>query len=190
MDQMMNHDTLKSNAHQSEAVAQVITNPYVLNDYEQQIVTLWNKGFSASVIATQLGKNRNIIIGKVWRMRQKGIDIKEHERPTGQLRVKKEPKVRIKKLASLPLFDFKPPKPLPEIKQSNEAKPLNVSFGELKNNSCRYVVNNGRPENFIFCGALKERGSYCEAHALICYIPSKPPARKQHNPIAQQRYYR
>lgn len=185
MDQMKNHVIPKNNVRQSEAATQATTKSYVLDDYEKKIVSMWNTGFSAAQIALAVGKNRNMVIGKVWRMRQKGVVLHFHERPKSNkpntVRVKRTER---RKKSVLPLFDFKPPpKPV-------EAKPLNISFWQLKNNSCRYVTNEGRPENFLFCGAPKERGSYCEAHAKICFAPPKTPAPMQRSPIAQRRYYR
>lgn len=196
MDQTMKEETQSNNGHQSEAVTRTSTKPYILNEYEQKIVDLWNAKFPSSEIAKALGKTRNTIVGKVWRLRRRGIEFAHHpikgENPKPK-KVVKSPRVRsTNPIASLTFknkndvnqrYKFVP-------REAVEAKPLNIGFWKLKANSCRYVMNDGMPENFIFCGAPKERGSYCEAHALICYAPPKIPEQKPRNPNGQRSHYR
>lgn len=40
---------------------------------------------------------------------------------------------------------------------------------ELTHDACRYIVDNGTH----YCGAKRERGSYCAEHARMCYVASK-----------------
>lgn len=179
----MKTDSNPNNVRQSEAA--ITTNGRVLDDYESQIVKLWNEGKSASDVARLLGKTRNAIMGKIWRLRNWGAKIEQHKRSnTRGLSAKSKRPYNARR--SAPLLDilFKQVKSekIKEVAVRQEtiiAKSLNIRFSDLKNSSCRYVVNDGLPENFIFCGAPKERGSYCEAHALICYIPPKDVRSKQ-----------
>lgn len=170
----------------------------MFDDYEKKIIELWKQGYSTSMIAAAVGKTKNMICGKVFRMREKGIDLKPRaivtkvKTDTGAEKVLHRQSTTSKPKIDL-VFKKKTEeriKPIIVMKDKPSAKPRNIKFKNLVSSSCRYVINDGRPENFIFCGAPKERGSYCEAHATICYIPSKPPARKQHNPNGQPRYYR
>lgn len=170
----------------------------MLNEFERKIVELWKENYSTAMIGEKLGVTKNIICGRVFRMRARGVDLPPRAiiTPSASTTEKRRPYNR-KKIVTAPLIDliFKKQKeekvrPIIVVKEAPLAKPNNIKFKQLTAKSCRYVVNDGRPENFIFCGAPKERGAYCEAHALICYAPSKPPERKQHNPNAQQRYYR
>lgn len=189
MDQTMKADTQANNAPRSEAEGTLIIKNYVLNDYEAKIIELWNSGKSAAQIGAVLKVSRNVIIGKIWRLRRKGVSTSEHVRPKST-----EPRVRTpreRKPKPLGLL-FKQPRPRTALAETVApvANSKNIKFRQLKNNSCRYVTNDGRPENFLFCGAPKERGPYCEAHALICYVPPRSPERKQHNPNGMQRYYR
>lgn len=187
----MKTDSTKSSARPSEAV--IIIRDRTLNDYEAKLVKLWNEGKSAGEIAKELHVTRNTIMGKIWRLRNKGVGIEKHERTNTRGKDKK-PRVR---RSPAPLLDliFKRQKEekIGEVIKHEEpfiTNSLNIRFKDLRNHSCRYVINDGRPENFIFCGAPKERGAYCEAHASICYTPPRLPVRSQHNPSAPQRYYR
>jgi hypothetical protein len=45
-----------------------------------------------------------------------------------------------------------------------------LSFSQLRKNSCRFVLNDGKPSSFLFCSApMKAGSSYCEEHHKICY---------------------
>lgn len=155
----------------------------MLSAFESRILELWNKNLSTSIIAAELGVTKNVICGRAFRMRERGVDIQP--RAIGNQGPHKSRQIRgvngaeiisIRPKKEAPLLDWinqtseKKNKPLPEIKEAPTAKPLNIRFKDLTANSCRYVVNDGRPENFIFCGAPKERGPYCGAHAALCYI--------------------
>lgn len=169
-----------------------------MDDYEKKIIELWNKGYSTAMIAAEVGKTKNMICGKVFRMREKGFDLSPRAEITKIKTETGKEKVAHRRLTmDQPLLGlvFKKKteervKPVVIIKDPPSAKPRNIKFKNLTSKSCRYVVNDGRPENFIFCGAPKERGPYCEAHALICYVQPKTLAKTQRNPNGQQRYYR
>lgn len=153
----------------------------MLSDYEKKILELWNQNLSTALIAAELKVTKNMICGQVYRMRERGVKIERRATVTSgshrerQMRgIYGEEIVSAKPQRDAPLLDWmlkkeKTSKPLPEMKISDEANPLNIKFWDLTADSCRYVMNDGRPENFIFCGAPKERGAYCEAHAKICF---------------------
>ena len=45
-----------------------------------------------------------------------------------------------------------------------------LNFDQLRKNSCRFVLNDGKPSSFLFCSApMKAGSSYCEEHHKICY---------------------
>lgn len=46
---------------------------------------------------------------------------------------------------------------------------------ELKPTSCRYVLNEGNPASYIFCGKPKAASSYCAEHYRLCYVPGSAP---------------
>lgn len=152
-----------------------------MSDLEKKILELWNIGYSTAKIAAAIGVSKNSICGKIFRMREKGIEIPPKKPTVKEKSIVpraagiRKPRVRFK----TPFIDgFDKAKkftPKPSKPASNS---LNIGFWKLKSNSCRYVVNEGIAENFIFCGAPRERGPYCESHAFICYAPPKVPNKE------------
>ena len=44
-----------------------------------------------------------------------------------------------------------------------------VKFDKLTPKLCRFVLNDGPPENFLFCGQPKKGRAYCKDHEALCY---------------------
>lgn len=159
-----------------------------MNDREEKILALWKQGYSTAMIAKTMEISKNAICGAIFRMRERGVDIPKRGSHTPGLITVRPPKVakpkserpkregygpRFHRLFERAVDTDSPPKiakkPIPKPTQKN------VGFWRLTAQSCRYVVNDGRPEQFIFCGAPQERGPYCAEHAAICYMPPKVP---------------
>jgi hypothetical protein len=163
-----------------------------MEDIDEKMIELWQTGLPASQIANALGITRNSVAGKLHRFKisgrieKKNIDtrllaIKEQVRKSdtnrsAELTKQKIPEVSLYKIEDklIPLakvnaepvgklvnFVFHKEVPAP-VKGS-------IKFADLTSKSCRYVVNSGDIKDFLFCGKLKERGSYCEEHAKLCY---------------------
>jgi len=130
-----------------------------MNDIEKKILELWNQGVTTAQIGSAVNKTKGSVCGLLWRMRRRGLII-----PTRQ-QIKTTDEFREKRAKQ---HEQKIPIP-PES--------LNIGFWNLTSQSCRYVVNEGRAEHYIFCGAPKERGSYCKAHAEICFAPPRIPEK-------------
>lgn len=161
---------------------------------DEKILELWKLGYTTSRIAAALNTSKNSVCGRIFRMREKGIQIppkrstKEVLVPRKKVERKVEPKIakpftapKRSNLTGLHLVSKKPSKPISEVTKFTRGSAkdsLNIGFWKLKKTSCRYVVNDGRPEQFIFCGASQERGPYCAEHAAICYMPPKVPTKE------------
>lgn len=140
-----------------------------MNAIEEKIIQLWTEGLSTAKIAAEIGMSKNSVCGRIFRMRERGVTIppkkigQRDTAPKPRVQGVRKPRVRLK----TPFIDgFDKAK---RFQPKQAAHSLNIGFWKLKSDSCRYVVNDGRPENFIFCGAPRERGPYCEEHAKICY---------------------
>ena len=48
-----------------------------------------------------------------------------------------------------------------------------LRIDELRYSSCRYIISLETAVSVRYCGHEKERGSYCAAHADLCYLPRK-----------------
>lgn len=44
-----------------------------------RLIALWNEGKSASAIGTEMGISRNAVLGRIYRLRGQGMQIKQHE---------------------------------------------------------------------------------------------------------------
>lgn len=147
-----------------------------MNDIEKKILELWNQGITTAKIGAEIGKTKGSVCGLLWRMRQRGLIIptRQNIKPSDEFREKRaekrEQKARFKQNGQ--------PDLLKRFDQPIPPESLNIGFWKLTAHSCRYVVNDGRPEQYIFCGAPKVRGAYCKTHAEICFEPPKIPEKR------------
>lgn len=147
-----------------------------MNDIEKKILELWNQGITTAKIGAAIGKTKGSVCGMLWRMRHRGLIIptRQQIKSSDEFREKRaiqhEQKAKFKSKGQPDLLE-KFVKPIPPDS-------LNIGFWKLTAESCRYVVNDGRPEQYIFCGAPKVRGAYCKAHADICFEPPRIPEKR------------
>lgn len=166
-----------------------------MNNIEQKIIELWTLGHTTARIASIIGISKNSVCGRIFRMRERGVTIppkrstKEIIVPKKQAERMRAPQVKRVAMTGQHLASKPVKKTSPEVAKYTRGSAkdsLNIKFWKLKPESCRYVVNDGRPENFIFCGAPKERGPYCAEHAAICYnVPSYEQRREMKRTAAR-----
>ena len=129
-------------------------------EQDATLIKLWEEGKSASTIAAAIGGTitRNSVIGRAHRLRQKGINLKEHERPKGSRIPSRRPRERIIKL----VYSRPKPKPLADTLEGS------VPFDERT--GCKWPVTQEGPHRF--CNRTPGDGSpYCEGHAVRAYLP-------------------
>jgi len=147
-----------------------------------KILQMYKHGDSASQIATALGNGltRNAIIGKLNRLRDKGLrpeltlGVISFKRAQGQ----KINRVNATKMA-LPypvkpiLFKF--PKPIPKPKPTQEVVMVREPTGEhaanltyLRRGGCKWITEDfemGHADDALMCGEIRQDGSsYCAHH--------------------------
>ena len=169
-----------------------------------KVVALWNKGLTTREMGTELGLTKNAVCGLLKRMRDAGVALKPRTPappaapPTKKRTVAKTapnvislPVVQTARKAVkepvvkgvqqvLPFVEFAPKPIEPPASQKSRN---GIRFMQLRSSSCRYVVSGKEPENFLFCGDPKERGSYCAEHAQLCYVPLSRHARRDDRPF-------
>jgi GcrA cell cycle regulator len=151
-----------------------------------QMVQLYLDGNSATEIARIIGApTRNMICGKIHRMKQRGaIDTaKRIYRPTISV-----PKIKLWKAPKAQAI-----KPRPISKQEVVAMVVNneprglyaATLTRIKPNGCKYISDNlssGDMDQAIMCGDPKIEGSsYCAHHKKICYSDLTPAEYKRKN---------
>lgn len=171
---------------------------------KEEVIRMWNEGSTGLQIAEAMGTTRSAIMGMLYRLRGKGL-IKYRPRPTAEERKKQKVKsVTVAPILTAAPADTLPPEPatpepssnvvygpwrlpdpepsMPEIEPEEEVAPVSERNGmtllELKADSCRYITKVGVGLSTIYCGAPAERGAYCAAHALRCYVQPKEHKRK------------
>lgn len=166
----------------------------ITDEEEKLIIKLWKERKTGSEIGAALGRSRNSIMGKLNRLRAKGVITLL---PEGEARFKPKgkptvapPPVNVKKVPSMPkmprlVTETTTTEPAPVEKlfvpppvQEEPVEP--IKFAALKPMSCRYVVNGRRAEEFLFCGRRKEVRSYCKDHAALIYVRVE---KRRPNPV-------
>jgi len=138
-------------------------------------VQLWNEGKTGLQMAEELGTTRSAVLGRAARMQAKGLLSKRidkaarvdkiPEQPAEVIMPKRKPVVEPAAPVLRLVWPVDPVVPEPPDVEDN--KPIGLM--DLKHSSCRFVVTNEDPQNALYCGRPKARGSYCADHAKLCY---------------------
>lgn len=138
-----------------------------LTERDKLVLSLWKKGLTGSQIGEKIGTTRSAILGLINRLRAAGYVEYRAKNPRPKKDTPPKPrKAPEKKLDQFErLMSFAPPL-IPEPVQE-PSRPLTIM--ELTRRSCRYILNDGKPSSFLYCGKTTERGSYCRDHHKICF---------------------
>jgi len=140
---------------------------YELSDIDKGIIRLWEQGFSGSHIAKELYVTRNVVMGRVHRMRKGGINLDSRTiTPTTLIPPKR---------------NYRKPYPAPKPEPVQAPRTQGVRFIDLQFGDCKYVMNDGPASSFIFCGIPAKDRSYCEEHRKVCYVP--PEGRRKRKAV-------
>ena len=139
-------------------------------EMSNKIVVMWNEGITSGEIAKELGVTRNVVIGRVSRLRKNGVTLRSLQKikPSTKREVKtrmgwvmkRQPKPKNAPVISLDQFTFDSPPPVQR-----------VDITQLTSLSCRYILDQDPKRGALYCGDTRHYRSYCEAHAKMCYVP-------------------
>jgi len=117
----------------------------------EKLVELWNVGLTGGEIAAHFKITRNMVMGKIHRLKKDGFVFKAHDNSTVTL----------------------PPKPNVEKIYPNKIFFCETTLEFIDAHGCRYIINADPP--FLYCGQPQREGSpYCDDHhAIVC----RPPPR-------------
>lgn len=147
----------------------------------ERLRQFWLEGYSASVIAIDLGITRNMVLGKVHRMRAKGelpqtLRAKTPDPNSGRTRKRKRAEANKRKRRK-PCADHKikfvggdgntqKPKTEKRLKHVSTCDPKWIT--ELTHGECKFGVYTGKRQ--LFCAEVAEPGRpYCAHHMAIAY---------------------
>jgi hypothetical protein len=118
---------------------------------------LFDQGLSFTLMARRLGRNRNQVMGKVYRQGWERAGTRRAVIHRQQREPRKPPSAEAVALTLTPYIDH------------------GLSLTDLKSCSCRYAIGEAA-DGFRFCGEKKRDGSpYCPDHHLRCYVERKTP---------------
>ena len=150
-----------------------------LPEAAEKAASLWKSGLAASLIAVQLEKTRNAVIGKIHRMGLKNTD-----RPP-ESRVRKKPV--FKPRAEKPAVQVAAFVPVPEdpelITDPDRIHPDDAAIPEsqrrqiweLTSQTCKFPVGRpGAPDFFCCAAPVLEGYIYCSNHCARAYRPAEP----------------
>jgi hypothetical protein len=136
------------------------------------MIAKWLRKLSTGLIADRLGRTKNSVIGRIWRLKLSGHrswqPAKCRPRPQRPLASKPEapimPPSRKEKSAPKP-----PQAPPPEAIWNALEGITPVTFMDLETEHCRWPVTGG------FCGCQKDDdSSYCSTHRALASHPAAP----------------
>jgi GcrA cell cycle regulator len=133
----------------------------------EQLKKLWEAGYTASNIATELGGiTRNAVIGKAHRLGLSGrMKSKSKVSSVSIVRKRKMPVNKNSKIIEL----------------TTSVEPMNpTSFADIKDGLCRWPLGEPEDSDFKFCGRKCAEGMiYCTEHHSLAYQPLNQTRQKR-----------
>ncbi len=142
----------------------------------EKVSALWKSGLAASLIAEELGRTRNAVIGKIHRM-----GLCNASRPQ-EIRIRKKPVYRPR--PKNPRAAFTPaPEDRSLIANPDRLHPFDAAIPkkqrrqtwELTGKTCKFPVGVPGDVGFFHCGGTSLTGfPYCSDHCARAFAPTQP----------------
>lgn len=145
-------------------------------DHDAEIIKLWDQGLTATQIGKHLGRTRSSILGRISRMREKGVDLEKRAHSSRKIkrgRGSGKPRKyileqRTQYVLPLEALAISPKNPIKPIEQTRKL----LSLFDLPHDACRYIVDRSS-EGALYCAQITHRRQMCKAHYNLCYIRIK-----------------
>lgn len=142
-----------------------------LSETINQIIDMWNRGCTSGDIATQLKMTRDAVMGRITRLRGKGIMLRTQcKTPKSNCPNKIKLKTKEDRVINVPTVTYAKP-----VQLVFDYGPIDTGtdITQLFPESCRYIVGHDRRRGALYCAGVKHYRSYCKEHADLCYIVKK-----------------
>lgn len=163
-------------------------------DIEEQIINLWNSDLSAREIGLKIGKSKGSVIGHVFRLRKRGIYLKERapavpqEKRKGNGRRRAKTKAIAEKYKEL-LAQKKRPSVFEisrtiedlfskSIQEKTQATSAGKTLFDLSHRDCRYITGRSADAH-LYCAEPSYRRQMCREHYALCYVRIKVSTEKK-----------
>lgn len=152
----------------------------------ERIIEMWEKGMSSGQIANELCMSRSAVLGAIFRLREKGVVLRQH--PAGVKVNKPKPEKKMEQVQAdlMPKFlvlEVDDPEILEPEPPVGHVEAEGVRLIDLQYWHCRYIIGETSGPYTIFCGAKKGSAALCEKHHALCYIPKPVNHRKVDEPV-------
>lgn len=141
--------------------------PIVWDDAKKSELTrLWDAKWPSRAIAAEMGISKNAVIGQAHRLKLESRERVAKPKPP------RKPRTPHQRNAFDKVFA-----PFAYVPSAADVEPLNISFADLAENSCRYPTGEAP---ITFCGHPKRASSsYCASHHALCWVPWRPTANRE-----------
>jgi len=142
-----------------------------IRDFDATIIKMWSEGSTGLMISAEIGFTRSSVMSRISKLRAKKIingPILDARMDAIRALVAKENSEN----KTTSRFNQNPIALRAAFDSLNPSKGGHVGYDGLTSKSCRYVINEGSAAEYLFCGATKEKGSYCQHHHNLCYVPN------------------
>jgi hypothetical protein len=137
----------------------------------QKIIAMWNENYTSGEISSILKISRSSVMGRVTRMREKGIELRSIKKKTV---LKRAIKRQVKTTMGWVTRKYIKPDKTPDIALDQlfldvEIPQQRIDIMQLTPRSCRYIIETKSARGAIYCGSTTQYKSYCKKHADMCY---------------------
>lgn len=133
---------------------------------KSELTRLWNDKWPCRAIAAAIGVSKNAVIGQAHRL---GLESRER---VAKPKAPRKPRTPHQRTILGKVFA-----PFAYVPSAADVVPLNISFADLAENSCRYPTGESP---ITFCGHPKRAASsYCASHHALCWVPWRPTANRE-----------
>lgn len=147
-----------------------------MNEEDEIMIEMWNEGISATLIGSHVGRTRNAVIGRLFRLRKQGLILRnngpQHKPPKKKIINRKKTKEEIKEAVIQKRLRNE------EAKQKKHGKIVT----DLGPNHCRYVIGEPNGIQTRYCSDTIYKRSYCAEHHALCYYTPGPINLKRKKP--------
>lgn len=157
-------------------------------DIEEQIIKLWNSDLSAREIGLKIGKSKGSVIGHVFRLRKKGVYLKERAPAVPQGKRKGNGRRRAKTKAIAETYKellaqkkrpsvFEITRSIEELfsrglQEKTQTNPAGKTVLDLSHRDCRYITGRSADAH-LYCAEPSYRRQMCKKHYTLCYVRIK-----------------
>ena len=137
---------------------------------------LWAEGHSTSEIARRINRTKNMVVGKVHRLKLPARPNPINRSAGTPKRAPAPQRAAARTLPPMASLVLVAPAPPPPRLVADEPTPPGLEASPPGHACCWPLWGDERPTH-LYCGAALHQGTYCQAHAARAYLRHQPDER-------------